>query len=181
MSEPVWMIFFRWIQNSVKQRIQKRVNFRTGLLLMALIMGGHNLFVETVTKVIFWDSCIRSYPVTLPGVALALFMLPWSVTSLEHKLFEVRGQFYFVVAVVTPTAWHSVRYVLIVLGFPGSQPIKNPPAMQKTWLQSLSQEDPLEKEMATHSSILAWRNPVDRGAWWATVCGFAKNRPLLSD
>ena len=37
--------------------------------------------------------------------------------------------------------------------------VKNLPAMQETWVQSLGQEDPLEKEMATHSSILAWRNP----------------------
>ena len=34
--------------------------------------------------------------------------------------------------------------------------VKNPPAMQETWVQFLGQEDPLEKEMATHSSILAW-------------------------
>ena len=37
--------------------------------------------------------------------------------------------------------------------------VKNPPAMQETWLQSLGREAPLEKEMATHSSILAWRSP----------------------
>ena len=36
-------------------------------------------------------------------------------------------------------------------------------------------EDPLEKEMATHSSILAWENPMDREAWWATVHGIAKS------
>ena len=35
--------------------------------------------------------------------------------------------------------------------------VKNPPAMQETWVRSLVQEDPLEKEMATHCSILAWR------------------------
>ena len=39
------------------------------------------------------------------------------------------------------------------------------PAMQETWVQSLGQEDPLEKEMATHSSTLAWKNPMDGGAW----------------
>ena len=39
------------------------------------------------------------------------------------------------------------------------QMVKNPPAMQETWVQSLGREDPLEKEMATHSSILAWRIP----------------------
>ena len=37
--------------------------------------------------------------------------------------------------------------------------IKNPPAMWETWVQSLGWEDPLEKEKATHSSILAWRIP----------------------
>ena len=43
--------------------------------------------------------------------------------------------------------------------FPIAQMVKNLPAMQETWLRSLGQEDPLEKEMATHSSILAWRIP----------------------
>ena len=40
-----------------------------------------------------------------------------------------------------------------------AQLVKNPPAMQETWVQSLSREDPLEKGTATHSSILAWRIP----------------------
>ena len=40
-----------------------------------------------------------------------------------------------------------------------AQMVKNPPAMHETWVQSLGWEDPLEKEMATHSSILAWRIP----------------------
>ena len=44
-------------------------------------------------------------------------------------------------------------------GFPGSLAVKNPPAMQKTQVQSLGQEDPLQEGMATHSSILAWRIP----------------------
>ena len=50
-----------------------------------------------------------------------------------------------------------------------AQLVKNLPAMQEAWVRSLGQEDPLEKEMATHSSILAWRIPMDRGSWWATV------------
>ena len=49
-----------------------------------------------------------------------------------------------------------------------AQPVKNLPAMQETWVQSLGQEDPLGKEMATHSSILTWGNSMDRGAWQAT-------------
>ena len=40
-----------------------------------------------------------------------------------------------------------------------AQWVKNPPAMQKTWAQSLGREDPLEDKMATHPSILAWRFP----------------------
>ena len=40
-----------------------------------------------------------------------------------------------------------------------SQLVKNPPAMQETWVRSLGWEDPLEKGKATHSSILAWRSP----------------------
>ena len=57
-----------------------------------------------------------------------------------------------------------------------AQLVKNPPAMQETWVRSLGQEDPLEKEMATHSSILAWENPMDRGAWQATVHGIGKSQ-----
>ena len=53
--------------------------------------------------------------------------------------------------------------------------------MQETWLQSLSCEDPLEEGMATHSSILAWRIPMDRGAWQATVHGVMKSQILLND
>ena len=42
-------------------------------------------------------------------------------------------------------------------------------------VRSLGWEDPLEKGMATHSSILAWRNAIDRGAWWATIHGVTKS------
>ena len=49
--------------------------------------------------------------------------------------------------------------------------VKNLPAMQETQVQFLGWEDPLEEGMATRSSILAWRIPMDRGAWWATVHG----------
>ena len=43
--------------------------------------------------------------------------------------------------------------------FPGGSVVKDPPARQETWIQSLDQDDPLEEEMATHSSVLAWRIP----------------------
>ena len=56
-----------------------------------------------------------------------------------------------------------------------AQTVKNPLAIWETWVQSLGWEDPLEKDMATHSSILSWRIPMDRGAWWTTVHGVAKS------
>jgi len=48
-----------------------------------------------------------------------------------------------------------------------AQAVKNRPAMWETWVQSLGWADLLEKGMATHSSILAWRIPKDRRVWWA--------------
>ena len=54
-------------------------------------------------------------------------------------------------------------------------------AMWETWVQSLGWEDPLEEGMETHSSILVWRIPMDRGAWWATVHGVARSWTQLSD
>ena len=44
------------------------------------------------------------------------------------------------------------------------QTVKHLPTVRETWVRSLDQEDPLEKEMATHSSTLAWKNPMDREA-----------------
>ena len=52
-----------------------------------------------------------------------------------------------------------------------AQMVKSLPAMQRTWVQSLGWESPLEEGMTTHSSILQWRIPADRGAWQATVHG----------
>ena len=56
-----------------------------------------------------------------------------------------------------------------------AQVVKNPPVMRETWVQSLVWEDSLEEGKATHSSILAWGIPMDRGAWWTTVHGVAKS------
>ena len=56
-----------------------------------------------------------------------------------------------------------------------AQTVKNLPAMQETWVQSLGQEDPLQKGMVSHSSILV-ENSMDRGTWWATVHGVTQSR-----
>ena len=54
---------------------------------------------------------------------------------------------------------------------PVGQMVKNLPAMKETQLPSLGWEDPLEEGMSIHSSVLAWRIPMDRGTWRATVHG----------
>ena len=59
--------------------------------------------------------------------------------------------------------------------------VKNMPAMWETWVLFLGWEDPLEKGKAAHSSILAWKSPMDSGAWWATVHGVTKSQTCLSD
>ena len=57
-----------------------------------------------------------------------------------------------------------------------AQTVKNPPAVWETWVQFLGWEDLLEEGMATHSSILAWKITMDRGAWRATVYGVTKSQ-----
>ena len=60
----------------------------------------------------------------------------------------------------------GIFVIFIILGYSlVAQSVKNPPAMQETWVRSLGWEDPLEDSMAAHSSILAWRLPMDRGAY----------------
>ena len=58
----------------------------------------------------------------------------------------------------------------------GAQMVKNLPAMWDTWVLSLDWEDPLEEGMTTHSSIFAWRIPMDGGAWRATGHGVTKSQ-----
>ena len=70
--------------------------------------------------------------------------------------------------------WYS--WVFLV-----TQTVKNLPAMQETWVWFLDWEDPLEEGMKTHPSILVWRIPMDREAWWATVRGVAKSQTGLGN
>ena len=61
-----------------------------------------------------------------------------------------------------------------------AQMAKNLPAVQETCVRSLGLDDPLEEEITTHSSILAWEIPQAGGAWWATVHGSLKEWDMLS-
>ena len=67
------------------------------------------------------------------------------------------------------------------MGFPGSSDGKESACNAWDPSQSLGWKDFLMKEMATHSSILAWKISVARGAWWATIHEMAKSRTLVSD
>ena len=64
----------------------------------------------------------------------------------------------------------------IFLSVPGGSAGKESTAMRETWVRSLGWEDPLEEDMATHSSTLAWGSPVDRGTWRAAVHRVAKSQ-----
>ena len=61
------------------------------------------------------------------------------------------------------------------MGFPDGSAVKNLPAMQRL-RKCLGQEDPLEKEMATHSNMLVLKNPMDRRTWQTIVQSVAKNQ-----
>ena len=58
-----------------------------------------------------------------------------------------------------------------------AQTVKNPPAVTETWVRFLSQEDPLEKGMATHSSILAWKIPWTEEPGWLQCMGSQRDTP----
>ena len=74
-----------------------------------------------------------------------------------------------------------IMHMCVCVGFPGGSDSKESSWMWKIWFQSLGWEDPLKKEMATQSSTLAWRIPVDRGAWQAIVHRVTKSQTQLGN
>ena len=71
---------------------------------------------------------------------------------------------------------HLILSACYALGLPSGSAVKNLPTVQEMWVRSLGWEDPLEEGMATRSSILAWRIPMDRGA-----CGLQSGGHKESD
>ena len=67
------------------------------------------------------------------------------------------------------------------MGFLGGSDGKETACKAGDWVWSLGLEDPLEKGMTTHSNILAWRIPMDRGTWWAIVYGVVKSQTQPRD
>ena len=75
-----------------------------------------------------------------------------------------------------------LNFPSVSMGFPGgSDGKKNQPAMQETEVRSLGWEDPLEKRMATRSSIVAWRIPWTEGSGWLQCIGSQKSQTQLSN
>ena len=108
----------------------------------------------------------------------------WRTDSLEKTLMlgkiEGRRRREWQRMIATPTQWiwiwaNTERSWAPLM----TQMVKDPPAIWETWVWSLGWEDPLEESMATHSSFLAWRIPLDRGAWWATGHGVTKSQMHL--
>ena len=82
--------------------------------------------------------------------------------------------FIFTLSICITIVMYNVRSLIVQLA-------NHLPAMQEIWVRFLGREDPLEKEMASHSSILAWRIPWTEGAWQATVHGIARVRYNLAN
>ena len=104
-----------------------------------------------------------------PARLLRLWDFPGKSTGvgchfLLQGIFPTRGS--------NPDLVHC-RQMLYHLSYQGSP-------SKETWVQSLGQEDPLEQEIATRSSILAWEIPWTEDFWWATVRGIANSRTWLS-
>ena len=77
--------------------------------------------------------------------------------------------------------WVNRCKLLPMQYFPGGSVVENSPAMQKTWVQPLGWEEPLQKEMATYSSIFAWRIPWTEEPGGLQSVGSQKCRTQLSD
>ena len=112
---------------------------------------------------------ISSLPCT--GLLLNPLLHCWMLPTIWHMLVSLIS----FLTNFTPTLY-SVMYIYNTSWASlVAQLVNNPPAMQETLVQFLGQEDALQKGLATHSSILVWRIPMDRGAWWATVHGVSKS------
>ena len=87
------------------------------------------------------------------------------------------GRYWFSCPIQCPICWICLfAWASLV-----AQMVKNLPAMQETWVQSLGREDPPEKKMATHSSILAWRIPwtEESGGLWSM--GLQKSQTQINN
>ena len=123
------------------------------------------------------------------GNATQKFFMPGCRIARCHflhiLLLEVETDLYLwlagVVCMYQKVMLFAAMFDFFVIWTQVDQMVKNLPAMPETRVWSLDRDDPLEKGMATYSSILAQENPMDRGVWWATVHEVAKGQTQLRD
>ena len=92
------------------------------------------------------------------------------MSTLQMRKLRLREFKYFLRGHPTRMKGGELVQIAIPKGFPGGSAVKNQPAMQETWVQYLDWEDSLQKEMATHSSILAWEKFHDHSKVWSFFC-----------
>ena len=154
-GSPAFCIFhyiFHYIQNNNFTVLQESQKFYYNYLLCALAF----FFFPSVTKV-----GILLYRAIHQGIPNNQQLSMFYQVECSEGTGQETGTF--------DGRYRDLRASLV------AQMAKNLPAMRETWVQSLGQEDPLEEGMATHSSVLAWKIPMDRGAWRATVHGVTKS------
>ena len=99
--------------------------------------------ILVVVRTKFISVCVCKFSVYI------YIYLAYMYTHIYINKYILYHNIYYIIYIVLYVVWASLV----------GQLVKNPPAMKETWVQSLGWEDPLEKETATHSSILPWRTP----------------------
>ena len=107
-----------------------------------------------------------------------IFNFYWSVLNLQCCFRCTAKWFRFICIFFILTSIFFIMYPYICGVSLEARSVKNSPTLQETRDRSLGQKDPLEEGMATHSSILAWKNLMDGGTWQAIVHGVAKSWTL---
>ena len=107
-------------------------------------------------------------------------VIEWNASDFCLFLMAV-AKIVFLCSEVTAVSTYFIKPIYERLGFSGSDGKKIHLQWERPGFDPWVGEDSLEEGMATHSSILAWRKPMDRGAWWTAVHGVAKSQTWLSD
>ena len=101
----------------------------------------------------------KVYPFQYSGLENSMDCIGHGVVKTQTQLSDFHSQSYCKEQKARTKIFFPKVCSCIVLGFPGGSVLKNPPAKKEMWVWSLCREDHLEKEMSTHSSILAWKMP----------------------
>ena len=156
-----------------------------------LALRGHNdLLVDHLMVLFLLCFCVTSVILSCPPSLQILVQLPfllffstfrgslcvspWIFPLFAFSLSYFLQQFHL----KQKQKQKNLQPLYLFRGLPGSAVVKNLPANAedaKAQVQSVGREDPLEEEMATCSSILAWKNYTDRGSWQVTVQGVSKS------